>query len=108
VDINRLTLCAGRCVSSDTVHILVGVCKTPDVGAAIVLRVLVMMRTLIVSVYRLDDGEKLVLLDSPSTTTVVKNVIRHVTDVLLREFMHSTSIGPELSKQKFYGLYGVD
>jgi hypothetical protein len=34
VDINRLTLCAGRCVSSNTVHILGGVCTTLDVGAA--------------------------------------------------------------------------
>jgi hypothetical protein len=46
-----------------------------------------------------DDGERLVLLDSTSTTGVVKKVIRHVTDVLQREFWHSTAIGPELSKQ---------
>jgi hypothetical protein len=45
-----------------------------------------------------DDGE--VSLHSPSstTTTVIKNVIRHVTDVLQRESRHTTAIGTELSK----------
>jgi hypothetical protein len=45
-----------------------------------------------------DDDKIEVLLDSPSTTTLVKNVIRHVTDVLQEESRHSTAIGPELSK----------
>jgi hypothetical protein len=45
-----------------------------------------------------DDDAKEVLLDSPSTTTVVTNVIRPVTDVLQGEFRHSTAIGPELSE----------
>jgi hypothetical protein len=45
-----------------------------------------------------DDGE--VSLDSPSTTTttVLKNAIQRVTDVLQRECRHSTAIGAELSK----------
>jgi hypothetical protein len=34
-----------------------------------------------------------------STTTAVKNVFRHVTDVLQLEFKRSTAIGPELSKE---------
>jgi hypothetical protein len=38
-------------------------------------------------------------LDPSSTTTAVKNVFRHVTDVLQLEFKHSTAIGPELSKE---------
>jgi hypothetical protein len=46
----------------------------------------------------IDDDEREVLLDSPSTTTVVKNVIRHVREVLQGEFRHSRAIGPELSK----------
>jgi hypothetical protein len=37
-------------------------------------------------------------LDPSSTTTAVKNVFRHVTDVLKLEFKRSTAIGPELSK----------
>jgi hypothetical protein len=37
-------------------------------------------------------------LDPSSTTTAVKNVFRHVTDVL-QEFKRSTAIGPELSKE---------
>jgi hypothetical protein len=47
------------------------------------------------------DGEREVLLDSPSTTTVVKNVFGHVTDVLQkREFRHIAAIGPQLFKTK--------
>jgi hypothetical protein len=38
-------------------------------------------------------------LDPSSTTTAVKNVIGHVTDVLQPEFKHSTAIGAELSKE---------
>jgi hypothetical protein len=34
-----------------------------------------------------------------STTTAVKNVFRHVTDVLQLEFKRSTAIGSELSKE---------
>jgi hypothetical protein len=34
-----------------------------------------------------------------STTTAVKNVFCHVTDVLQLEFKRSTAIGPELSKE---------
>jgi hypothetical protein len=34
-----------------------------------------------------------------STTTAVKNVFRHVTDILQLEFKRSTAIGPELSKE---------
>jgi hypothetical protein len=30
----------------------------------------------------------------------VKNVFRHVTDVLRLEFKHSTAIGPEQSKER--------
>jgi hypothetical protein len=45
-----------------------------------------------------------------STTTAVKNVFRHVTDVLQLEFKRSTAIGPELSKEiilhvAIYDLY---
>jgi hypothetical protein len=39
------------------------------------------------------------VLDPSSTTTAVKNVFRHVTDVLQLEFKHGTAIGPELSKE---------
>jgi hypothetical protein len=38
-------------------------------------------------------------LDPSSTTTAVKNVFRHVTDVLQVEFKRITAIGPELSKE---------
>jgi hypothetical protein len=38
-------------------------------------------------------------LDPSSTSTAVKNVFRHVTDVLQLEFKRSTAIGPELSKE---------
>jgi hypothetical protein len=38
-------------------------------------------------------------LDPSSTPTAVKNVFRHVTDVLQLEFKRSTAIGPELSKE---------
>jgi hypothetical protein len=38
-------------------------------------------------------------LDPSSTTTAVKNVFRHVTDVLQVKFKRSTAIGPELSKE---------
>jgi hypothetical protein len=38
-------------------------------------------------------------LDPSSTTTAVKNVFCHVTDVLQLEFKRSTAIGPELSKE---------
>jgi hypothetical protein len=55
-----------------------------------------------------DDDERIALLDSPSTKTVVKNVFRHVTDVLQREITHSTAIVPELFVQIVFGLYGVD
>jgi hypothetical protein len=55
-----------------------------------------------------DGGERLVLLDSPSTSGVVEKVIRHVTDLLQREFWHSTAIGPELSKQITLRLISVD
>jgi hypothetical protein len=37
--------------------------------------------------------------DPSSTTTAVKNVFRHVTDVLQLEFKHSTAIGPALFKE---------
>jgi hypothetical protein len=33
------------------------------------------------------------------STTAVKNVFRHVTDVLQLEFKRSTAIGPEISKE---------
>jgi hypothetical protein len=38
-------------------------------------------------------------LDPSSTTTAVKNVFRHVTDVLQLEFKRSTATDPELSKE---------
>jgi hypothetical protein len=38
-------------------------------------------------------------LDPSSTTTAIKNVFRHVTDVLQLEFKRSTAIGPELSNE---------
>jgi hypothetical protein len=38
-------------------------------------------------------------LDPSSTTTAVKNVFRHVTDILQLEFKRSTAIGPELCKE---------
>jgi hypothetical protein len=38
-------------------------------------------------------------LDPSSTTTAVKNVFRHVADVLQHERKRSTAIGPELSKE---------
>jgi hypothetical protein len=38
------------------------------------------------------------LLDPSPTTTAVKNVFRHVTDVLQLEFKRNTAIGPDLSK----------
>jgi hypothetical protein len=52
-------------------------------------------------------------LDPSSTTTAVKNVFRHVTDVLQLEFKHSTAIGPELSNEMIlhvavYNLKRVD
>jgi hypothetical protein len=43
-----------------------------------------------------DEGA---FLGASSTTTAVKNVLRHVTDVLPLEFKRSTAIGPELSKE---------
>jgi hypothetical protein len=38
-------------------------------------------------------------LDASSTTPAVKNVFRHVTDVLKLKFKHSTALGPDLSKE---------
>jgi hypothetical protein len=38
------------------------------------------------------------LLDPSPTTTAVKNVFGHVTDVLQLEFKRNTAIGPDLSK----------
>jgi hypothetical protein len=39
-----------------------------------------------------DNDEEQTLLYSPSMTTVVKNVVRHVKEVLPRELTHSTAI----------------